>query len=129
MDETAGRAIIRQTAPTLLGLTQAATASGAHVLLATVIPAARPELWRLPVWKESLRAAVAEVNDDLRRSTLPHKARLIDLSAALSGADDRLLPDEYRLDTLHLNQAGYDRLTVTLLDNLQHLRFAERAKR
>jgi lysophospholipase L1-like esterase len=118
MDNGAGRAVVGQTAETLLRLTAEGAASGAQVLLTTIIPAARPELLRLPVWNESLRDDVAKVNSELRRSALPAKARLIDLSAALAGGDDRLLPDEFRLDAVHLNQAGYDRLTEFLLRNL-----------
>jgi lysophospholipase L1-like esterase len=118
MDNVAGRAVIRQTAGTLLGLTREGAASGAQVLLTTIIPAARPEILRLPVWNESLRDAVAEVNSELRRSTLPDHARLIDLSAALAGGDDRLLPDEFRLDAGHLNGAGYERLDDELRRSL-----------
>jgi lysophospholipase L1-like esterase len=125
MDDVAGRAVVRQTARTLLLLTEQGAASGAEVLLTTIIPAARPELLRLPVWKESLRSAVAEVNSELRRSTLPDRARLIDLSVALAGGDDRVLPDEFRLDAVHLNQAGYDRLTHELLANLPSPSFAQ----
>jgi hypothetical protein len=61
------------------------------------------------------------VNSELRRSDLPDHARLIDLSAALAGGDDRRLPDEFRLDAIDLNRAGYDRLTELLLRNLSSL--------
>ena len=118
MDEAAGRAVVRQTAETLLRLAEEGAASGAQVLLTTIIPAARPELLRLPVWNESLRSAIAEVNGELRRAALPEHARLIDLSAALAGGDDRLLPDEFRLDAVHLSAAGYGRLTEEVLRNL-----------
>ncbi len=121
MGDVAGPAILRQTARTLLRLTEEGAASGAPVFLTTIIPAARPELARLPVWNESLRAAVAAVNGELRRSALPDRAVLIDLSASLAGGDDRLLPDEFRLDALHLNEAGYDRLSEELLRRLPAL--------
>jgi lysophospholipase L1-like esterase len=119
MDSDAARAVIRQTTQTLLRLTQETSASGAHVLLATIIPPARPELLRWPVWNNSVRAAVAEANGNLRRAVMPDGARLIDLSAPFTAGDDRFLPDEFRLDALHLNQAGYDRLTELLLQNLR----------
>ena len=118
MDKAARRSVIRQTSETLIRLANAGSASGARVLLTTIIPVARPELLRLPVWNDSLRAGVAEVNDKLRRSALPDRASLIDLSAALSAGDDRLLLDEFRLDALHLNQTGYDRLTDRVLQSL-----------
>jgi lysophospholipase L1-like esterase len=129
MDDVPGRAVVRETATTLLRLTEEGTASGAEVLLTTIIPPARPELLRLPVWKESLRRAVAEVNSELRRSALPNRARLIDLSVTLAGGDDRVLPDEFRLDAVHLNQAGYDRLTQQLLAALPSPSFAGREDR
>lgn len=118
MEGAARQAIIRQTAGTLLRLTKEGAASGVRMLLTTIVPAARPEILRLPVWNESLRDAVAEVNGELRRSPLPDPAKLIDLSVVLARGDDRLLPDAFRLDALHLNGAGYDRLTETLLEVL-----------
>jgi lysophospholipase L1-like esterase len=118
LGDAASRAVTRQTAETLLRLTNEGAASGAEVLLTTIIPAARPELLRLPVWRDSVRDAVTEVNGELRRSHLPDRAKLIDLSAAFAGGDDRLLPDEFRLDAGHLNQAGYDRLRDVVLRNL-----------
>ena len=127
--DVAGRAVIRQTADTLLRLTEERAASGAEVLLTAIIPAARPEFLRLPVWNDSLRSAVAGVNSELRRSDLPDHARLIDLSAALAGGDDRRLPDEFCLDALHLNRAGFDRLTELLLRNLSSLSSARRNDR
>ena len=118
MNEAARRSVVRQSAETLIRLAKEASGSGVRVLLTTIIPAARPEVVRLPVWRESLRDEVAEVNNELRRSALPDRASVIDLSAALSGGDDRFLPDEFRLDAVHLNDAGYKRLTDQLLKSL-----------
>ncbi len=129
LDDAAGRAVIRQTSETLLRLAEEGAASGADVWLTTIIPAGRPELLRLPVWNESLRTEVAEVNSELRRSALPDHARLIDLSAALAGGCDRRLPDEFRLDAVHLNHAAYDRLTELLLRNLPSPSAARREDR
>ena len=118
MDDATRRPVIRQTAETLIRLANEGAASGAWVLLTTIIPAARPEILRLPVWNESLRDEVAEVNSELRRSALPDHVSLMDLSSALSRGDDRLLPDRFRLDALHLNNAGYEKLTERLLQSL-----------
>ena len=122
---SASRAVVSETAKTLLQLAQNGASSGAHVLMATIIPAGRPDLLRLPVWKASLLGAVAEVNNALRSAALPERITLIDFSAALANRDDRFLPDEYRSDTLHLNEAGYDRLTNLLRTTLKTLLSAE----
>ena len=50
MNDAARRAIIGQTAETLLRLAKQGAASGAQVLLTTIIPVGRPEILRLPVW-------------------------------------------------------------------------------
>jgi lysophospholipase L1-like esterase len=113
MEQSGARAVVRSTSETLRALADRATSSGSFVLVATIIPPARPEVWRLPVWSESLRVFVAEVNTSLRRSSLPDRASLIDFSSALVNGDKKL-PDEYRLDTLHLNGLGYKRLTEVL---------------
>jgi len=114
LDAPSRQSIVQQTVDTLRGLAHRAAESGCHVLLATIIPPARPEIWRLPVWNESVRDLVAEANTRLRRSQLPARTGVIDFSAALADAGDRWIPDAYRFDTLHLNAAGYQRLTVLL---------------
>jgi lysophospholipase L1-like esterase len=122
MEESAARAVVRNTGESLRRLAHRATSSGSYLLLATIIPPARPDVWRLPVWSESLRVDVAEVNESLRRSPLPDGAALIDFSFALASGDQKL-PDEYRLDTLHLNELGYERLTEALQSALEQIKF------
>ena len=70
-----------------------------------------------------LRDLVVETNADLKRSKWPERVSLLDLSPVLLSGDQRKLPDAYRLDTLHLNEAGYQRMTEALASHLQsHLR-------
>jgi lysophospholipase L1-like esterase len=121
MDDTAGRAVLDNVCVKIRQFAGRAAAAGSHVLVATIIPPARPEIWRLFVWKESLRAAVAEANQELRRAPMPDGASLLDLTLALDPGDDETLPDAYRLDTLHLNQEGYERLTVTLTQRIERI--------
>jgi lysophospholipase L1-like esterase len=119
LDDASKRLIARKTTQTLLDLVSSAASSGAHSYIATIIPPARPDFWRLAVWKESLRDLVAEVNAELRRAKLPDCASLIDASLLLDGSEDRILPDRYRLDTLHINDAAYERLTSSLRSDLE----------
>jgi lysophospholipase L1-like esterase len=126
LEEADARAVTNRTATILERLADQGTRSGAMVLLATIIPPGRPEILRLPVWKESLREAVAIVNGDLRRAAFPQGVTLVDVSAALADGQDRLLPVELQSDALHLNQAGYERLTQVLASALQRLQLRAR---
>ncbi len=109
----ARRAVIDRTVETLERLSRRAVERGIVVLLATLPPPSRPDLWRLPVWRESLRDSFAEVNARLRRDGEGSGVDLVDFSAAL-GAGDRQTPDGFRVDTLHLNAAGYAKLSSAL---------------
>jgi lysophospholipase L1-like esterase len=113
LDAASARRVVRKTGDTLLDLARRARAPGRRVWLATLIPPSRPDLLRRPVWKESLRDAVAEVNARLRRDAPLEQVSLIDFAAALDSGDRRT-PDDYRRDTLHLNARGYGRLTAAL---------------
>jgi lysophospholipase L1-like esterase len=99
-------------------LASRAAASGHQTWITTIIPPAKPDILRIAVWNESVRDAVAYVNEGLRRYRWPDRVRLIDLSAVLGSVDDRLLPDRYRRDTLHLNRVGYEQLTAVLTQQL-----------
>ncbi len=118
MDDASKLVVASNTDKTLRQLADQATTSGRQTLVATIIPSARPEIWRLPVWSESLIDLVAEVNASLKQAQLPDRARLIDLSSVVS-TDNKTLSDSYRLDTLHLNEAGYVRLTAALIRDLE----------
>ena len=61
-----------------------------------------------------IRDLVAEVNTELRQAKLPDCAILLDASSLLDRSEDRLLPEQYRIDTLHINNAAYERLTASL---------------
>jgi lysophospholipase L1-like esterase len=113
LDPVARRAVIDRTCETLEDLSRRATERGIPVLIATLAPPSSPDILRLPVWRESVRDSVAEVNQRLRRYGSQSGVDIVDFSAAL-GADDRRTPDKFRADTLHLNSLGYDRLTNAL---------------
>jgi lysophospholipase L1-like esterase len=102
----------------LIALGRAASARGARVVLATVVPPSSPDFLRLLVWKEAIRDFSARVNADLRSAEREKRFGLVDFAAALESGDRRT-PDAFRQDTLHLNAAGYQRLTKALNETLQ----------
>jgi lysophospholipase L1-like esterase len=114
MGEAARRAVVGRTFETLRELAEAGVASGSSVFVGTVLPPAQPDVLRLPVWRESVRALVSEINTELRKWKLPGNARVFDFSRALGAVDDKFLPDTYRVDTLHMNESAYERLTAAL---------------
>ncbi len=107
------RATIDKTFETLVDLSRRSAGRGARVFIATLVPPSRPDLLRLPVWREGLRDAVAEMNGRLRAFAARRGVDLVDFAAAL-GSDDRRTPDAFRADTLHLNAAGYRKLAEAL---------------
>jgi lysophospholipase L1-like esterase len=113
LDPAARRTVIDRTCETLKDLSRRAAELGIPVLIATLAPPSSPDIFRLPVWRESVRDSVAEVNQWLRRYGSQSGVGVVDFSAAL-GAGDRRTPDKFRADTLHLNRLGYDRLASTL---------------
>jgi lysophospholipase L1-like esterase len=113
LDPTAQRAVIDRTFETLKHLTWRAAEQGIPVLIATLAPPSSPDILRLPVWQESVRDSVAEMNQRLRRYGSQSSVGLVDFSVAL-GAGDRRTPDKFRADPLHLNLLGYDRLACAL---------------
>jgi lysophospholipase L1-like esterase len=114
-----GREVARKTAETLRQLAGRGAAGDRRVLISTVIAPAKPDLFRRPVWSGSLSDLVADVNADLKATRWPDGASLIDLSSALVINDGKTLAEEFRYDTLHLNTAGYQRLTELLMPRLQ----------
>jgi lysophospholipase L1-like esterase len=121
MDEAAGHTLADSTTEILQKLASNAGASGALALVATIVPAARPSLLRRLVWNESLRELVARVNDALTKSEWPVGAGVIDLAAPLITDNSQVISEEYRLDTLHINEAGYARLTSVLQAEIQSI--------
>jgi lysophospholipase L1-like esterase len=122
LDPAARRAVIDRTCETLKELSRRAAGRGIPVLVATLAPPSSPDILRLPVWRESVRDSVAEVNQRLRGYGSQSGVGVVDFSAAVS-AGDRRTSDKFRADTLHLNPSGYDRLASALylaLDGLQN---------
>lgn len=119
MDTEQGDAVRVLTREALVTMAKRAHAAGRPILLTTVIPPARPDFIRRPVWSASLPDLAADVNADLKKVRLPEELRVIDLSADLTARDGTMLNDDYRRDTLHLNEVGYKRLTQNLLPHVE----------
>jgi lysophospholipase L1-like esterase len=114
LGRVARRAAVARTAESLRELAKAGVESGSCVFVATVIPPAQPDILRLPVWRNSIRTLVAEVNAELRQSRFLGKAEISDFSVVLGALDDKTLPEVYRVDTLHMNELAYEQLTAAL---------------
>lgn len=120
MDEVVSQSFADKTVKIFRRLVENAINSGHRTLVATIIPPARPDILRLLVWNESVRDLVKQANADLLKTKLPNEAGVIDFSTQLIDAD-ATVADKYRLDTLHLNEAGYERLTAILIDRVQSM--------
>jgi lysophospholipase L1-like esterase len=121
LDEVVSRSFADKTAKILRRLAVDAANSGHRTLVATIIPPGRPDFLRLLFWKEPVRDLVEQTNADLREAKLSDQARVIDLAAAVASDDPKILSADYQKDTLHINTAGYERLTSTLESEIQSI--------
>jgi lysophospholipase L1-like esterase len=92
-------------------LTQTATDAGSHVVLLTVFPRGAPGIRDRFFWTDELDAHVAGLNESLRSLAGP-TISVLDAAALLS--EGGRTKQEYSLDSLHLNQRGYEVLTTAL---------------
>lgn len=90
-----------------------AAASGARVYLMTVFPPADPELARRLVWNERIRDEVQKVNQELLRWQAPSGVTVVDCGKWF-GSGIRM-PEEYVLNTLHLNERGDQKIESGLI--------------
>jgi lysophospholipase L1-like esterase len=89
-----------------------------RVIILTIFPTASVEWFRRPLWSKEIDTAVRRVNDHIRGME-SSAVTIIDCDALFlvdGGMDAR-----YRLDTLHLNIAGYEALNGVLAPALERL--------
>lgn len=86
---------------------------GATVILTTVIPHGKVPLERRLFWSSDVAEAVKTVNASLV-SMAGEKVLILD-SAAILADEQGLLREEYAVDLLHLNPAGYEVLNEELV--------------
>jgi lysophospholipase L1-like esterase len=109
LDSARASEAVEQTTRVLLDVAQSANDKDRRVLLATLIPPSAPDATRRVKWREPLRDLIAQANVRLRQSTPSGRIEIVDFAAALN-SDDRTTPNNYRVDSLHVNAIGNKRL-------------------
>ena len=93
----------------LMGLVKLGRASGAAVVVMSVLPAGKVEWARRPVWSEAVAEAVQTVNRRLEeRCRGDASVRFLDLSSEVQVGRDYV-------DTLHFNAGFYERISPTVV--------------
>ena len=84
------------------------------VILTTVMPVGPPSLAYRPVWSDEVAAAVKEVKEALLKA-FPSPGKVQVLNTNMLADEQGVLHKDFRLDHLHLNGLGYDRLNLQLM--------------
>jgi lysophospholipase L1-like esterase len=87
------------------------TANDICVIVMTLVPPAKPELLRRPVWSNEIYSAVHNVNDAIR-AIESDKVVVLDCNAFMT--DGKRIKSQYSCDTLHLSRSGYEKLNEHL---------------
>ena len=85
---------------------------GKNIIILTIFPHGKISLIRKPIWDDSVKEAISEVNNQLRNISIPGVS-VIDCDSILS-LDNNLLNPSYSADELHLNVSGYKKLNSYL---------------
>jgi|KBSSwiStaDraftv2_1062776.scaffolds.fasta_scaffold70631_2 lysophospholipase L1-like esterase len=115
-------AIVDRCVGNLKDFARRAAEQGSGVLLLTIIPPARPPLYRWLVWDSAIWGIVDSVNERIGSASANGDVAILDASAALmsNGSWNRGVTK----DTLHLTPTGYERLNdllaVRIDDLLEH---------
>jgi len=115
-------AIVDRCVGNLKDFARRAAEQGSGVLLLTIIPPARPPLYRRLVWDSAIWGIVDSVNERIRSASSNGEIAILDARAALmsNGSWNRGVTK----DTLHLTPTGYERLNdllaVRIDDLLEH---------
>jgi lysophospholipase L1-like esterase len=96
----------------LAAMAAQAREGGATTYLLTIVPPARPPLWRRPVWSDSIYTLVSDANEALR-GLASEQIVVVDVGRVLAGSE-AALPDPYALDTLHFTPAAYQAMNTEL---------------
>ena len=114
-----GGAVRDAVAANLRTMTTAAAGEGVRVYLLTIVRPARPSLWRLPVWSDSVYDLVSETNDAIR-AMATDEIVIVDADRLLADGLSAL-PANFALDTLHFNEAVYEALNRELDEQIESI--------
>ncbi len=103
--------IVAETEQNIRSIATTIADRGIPVIVTTIFPPAPPELARRPIWSSEINAQIDHVNARLLNWSHPN-VTVADCDAILRrGAH---IDPAYAIDTLHLNQAGYEALNLAL---------------
>ncbi len=92
---------------------------GAVVILTTIFPFGDIPLARKPFWSDDILPAVQEINAHI--ATLGGEGIIIFDTFSILADDRGMMPASYRLDELHYNQRGYEKLNQEFTELLKTL--------
>jgi lysophospholipase L1-like esterase len=105
--------IVGQCAETLNYFVETLGARKIRVILLTIIPPARPALWRRPFWDDAIATEVELLNRNWMTRPAPTWLHVVDTRAALQDETGNWRPNAIA-DTLHLTPRGYDYLNAVV---------------
>ncbi|MEA3213067.1 MAG: hypothetical protein QOE70_6124 [Chthoniobacter sp.] len=102
-----GEALVPLVAENLKAIALQGAEAGFEVILITLVPPARPELVRRPIWNKKIYRQVRQVNETLLRWVPPDRVTVVDHAAVFGPAD--VLAPRFASDALHFSEEGYIR--------------------
>ncbi len=106
-------------------LVKATNSTGAIAIVSTVFPVGEVPLERRVFWSDAVEQAVQSVNDYIK--TLASDRVIVFDAFSLLANEQGRLRSEYRLDELHLNQAGYAALNQKLEPLLETIKLQSKS--
>ena len=113
------RAIRDRTLAQLLELARRGKATGAQVVMLSVIPRGPLNPVRALVWSEAVDRAVEHVNKELASRATSDGFHWVDCDSVL--VEQGQVVDDYLIDLLHLNETGYGRLNAMVNERVASL--------
>ncbi len=105
--------IVSQCAENLNYFVETLGARSVRVILLTIIPPARPALWRRPFWDDAIAAEAEALNRNWTARPAPPWLHVVDARAALQDGAGNWRADVVA-DTLHLTPRGYEYLNAAV---------------
>lgn len=106
--------IVRQCAENLNFFVEALGSRNVRVILLTIIPPARPALWRRPFWDDAIASEVETLNRSWMARPAQPWLHVVDARAALQDEAGNWRANAVA-DTLHLTPRGYEYLNAAVI--------------